>query len=154
MKARLICDRLLYLMLLILALSICADAAQKVLSVINLQVDGHRIEAEVAATSDAREAGLMFRRSMAADRGMLLVFSEDSKHCIWMKDTYMPLSVAFADDKGVIVGIIDMKPLSLELKCAPVPVRYALEMNSGWFLKKRIGAGKLLEGLWEASPGR
>jgi uncharacterized membrane protein (UPF0127 family) len=72
---------------------------------------------------------------------------------MWMKDTYIPLSVAFIDDSGKIMNIADMQPRSLAFHCAPVPVRYAVEMNKGWFRKKRISSGASISGLENAPPG-
>jgi hypothetical protein len=116
-------------------------------------VEGHRIDAEVAATADVRDFGLMSRYSLSDDRGMLFVFPDARKHCMWMKDTFIPLSVAFIDDNGKIVSIAEMQPRSLAFHCAPVPVRYALEMNKAWFSKRRIGCGASFIGLNNAPPG-
>ena len=145
--------RLLCLTVLVLALSWCVAFAQMAFPIIKLQVSRHHIEAEVAATADARDLGLMYRSSLPADRGMLFVFPEAHRHCMWMKDTYIPLSVAFIDDNWKIVSIAEMQPRSPSFHCAPVPVRYALEMNKSWFRKKRIGPAARFIGLEKAPSG-
>jgi uncharacterized membrane protein (UPF0127 family) len=140
-------------MALVLALSWCMALAQTTFPMLELQVGGHRIDAEVAATTVLRDLGLMYRYSLPDDRGMLFVFPDARKHCMWMKDTFIPLSVAFIDDNGKIVSIVDMQPRSLTFYCAPVPVRYALEMTKAWFSKRRIGSGASFIGLENAPPG-
>jgi hypothetical protein len=145
--------RVLYLTALGLAVSWCVVLAQTTFPILELQVEKHRIDAEVAATADVRDFGLMSRYSLSDDRGMLFVFPDARKHCMWMKDTFIPLSVAFIDDNGKIVSIAEMQPRSLAFHCAPVPVRYALEMNKAWFSKRRIGCGASFIGLNNAPPG-
>ena len=105
------------------------------------------IQAEVADTPTTRELGLMRRKSMATGAGMLFLFDESATHCMWMKNTLIPLSVAFIDDRGTIVNIADMQPLSETSHCASRPTRYALEMNQGWFKKRGIAAGRVIGGL-------
>jgi uncharacterized membrane protein (UPF0127 family) len=146
--------RLLYLTAVVFALSWCASFAQTTFPALKLQINGHSIEAEVAATDDARDLGLMHRTSLPPDRGMLFVFPDARRHCMWMKDTKIALSVAFIGDTGKIVNITDMQPRSLDFHCATAPVLYALEMNKGWFLKKRIGPGAGIGGLEKAPRGR
>ena len=105
------------------------------------------IKAEVAAAPAEREQGLMFREKMAQNEGMVFVFEGPAEVCMWMKNTLLPLSVAFIDGNGKIVNIEDMKPQSLDSHCAKSLVRYALEMNVGWFRQKNIKAGSVIEGL-------
>lgn len=131
-----------------LALSIsCAaqDSAQK-LSSIRLNAGIYNIDAEVARTADERATGLMFRHGMAANAGMLFAFEEPATQCFWMKNTWLPLSVAFVADDGVIVNIDDMKPQTLDSHCSAKPVRFVLEMNQGWFAKRGIKPGSKLTG--------
>ncbi len=106
----------------------------------------HRIDAQVAATSEQRSIGLMFRKEMPQHEGMLFVFEQPGVQCFWMKNTLLPLTAAFVADDGSIVNLVDMKPLSLESHCSAKPVRYVLEMNQGWFAKKGIKAGIRLGG--------
>lgn len=112
-----------------------------------------RIEAELAATPQARQVGLMNRREMPAQRGMVFVFTEDARHCMWMRNTLIPLSVAFLDREGRIVNIEDMQPRTETNHCAARPARYALEMNLGWFAAKGIKAGDSLRGFDKLPAG-
>ncbi|GAB4468630.1 MAG: hypothetical protein OHK0044_10240 [Burkholderiaceae bacterium] len=107
----------------------------------------HLITAEVAATDPSRMRGLMFRESLAPNHGMLFVFDQKAIHCMWMRNTLIPLSVAFVDDDGTIVNIADMAPRTETSHCARRPVRYALEMEQGWFAKRGLGSGVRLGGL-------
>lgn len=131
----------------LLFLSAAAAAQQPALPAVDLTIGMHRIRAEVAADMGSRMQGLMFRKSMAAGAGMVFVFDEVTTHCMWMKNTYLPLSVAFIDEAGTIVNIADMKPQTEDSHCAAKPARYALEMNQGWFAQRGIKAGARLAGL-------
>ena len=106
----------------------------------------YRIEAEVAHTAQARLVGLMMRKTMAPQRGMVFVFEHDATHCMWMKNTFLPLSVAFVDAQGKVINIEDMQPQSEDNHCAAAPARFALEMNLGWFRERGIKAGDVLRG--------
>jgi len=121
---------------------------------IELSAGMHRIEAEVASNSADRATGLMNRSSMPIHRGMLFVFPEAGVQCFWMKNTLIPLSIAFLDDGGRIVQIVDMQPQSLDNHCSIKPVRFALEMNAGWFKSRGISAGTRINGVDKAPPGR
>lgn len=105
------------------------------------------LKAEVAATPAAREQGLMRRPALPENQGMLFVFPEPGRVCMWMKDTLIPLSVAFMDAQGRIINISDMQPGSLAVHCAEAPARYALEMNRGWFAKRSVQAGDIATGI-------
>lgn len=115
-----------------------------------LQAGFYRIEAEVAATQSHRIVGLMQRQRLGANQGMLFVFTETARHCMWMKNTLIPLSVAFLDEEGRIVSLSDMQPQTENSHCAAAPVRYALEMNQGWFSAKGIKPGMKIDGLQHA----
>jgi uncharacterized membrane protein (UPF0127 family) len=121
---------------------------------IELSAGMHRIEAEVASNSGDRATGLMHRPSMPAQRGMLFVFPEAGVQCFWMKNTLIPLSIAFIDDNGRIVQIADMQPQSLDNHCSNRPVRFALEMNAGWFRSRGLAVGAKISGIDKAPPGR
>ena len=114
----------------------------------------YRIEAEVAATEKGRELGLMFREKMAANYGMLFVFPTARSECMWMKNTLLPLSVAFLDDRGVIVNVEEMQARTLNNHCSAKPIRFALEMNAGWFKQRGFGPGTVLRGLERAPMAR
>ena len=121
---------------------------------IELSAGMHRIEAEVASTPGDRATGLMNRPAMPAHRGMLFVFPEAGVQCFWMKNTLIPLSIAFLDDDGRIVQIADMQPQSLDNHCSARPVRFALEMNAGWFRSRGLAAGAKISGVGKAPPAR
>jgi uncharacterized membrane protein (UPF0127 family) len=104
----------------------------------------HIIRAEVAADPGSRATGLMFRQSLGPNQGMLFVFGERAMHCFWMRNTLIPLSIAFLDDSGRIVNIADMAPQTEDSHCPAAPVRYALEMEKGWFERRGIAAGSQL----------
>jgi uncharacterized membrane protein (UPF0127 family) len=121
--------------------------AQSSLPVIPLTTGIYAIQAEVASTEPAREKGLMFRKEMPANAGMLFVFDQKAGHCFWMKNTDLALSIAFIADDGTIVNIEDMKPQTEDNHCPKAAVRYALEMNKGWFSQKGIKTGAKISGL-------
>ncbi len=110
------------------------------------------IKAEVAASAPERQQGLMFREKMAGNAGMVFVFDQASPQCMWMKNTLLPLSVAFIDAQGKIANIEDMQPKTLDKHCSSKPVKYALEMNLGWFRQKNIKPGTKIGGLPGLDP--
>ncbi len=103
--------------------------------------------AEYARSPAERERGLMERTEMPADHGMLFRFDDFRRHCLWMKNTPLPLSAAFMDEEGRIVDIIDLQPLDTSIRCSQEPARYALEMNQGWFEAKEIKVGERVRGI-------
>jgi uncharacterized protein len=120
--------------------------------VIQLSAGMHLIRAEVAADMATRSRGLMFRKSLAPNAGMVFVFDEASQHCMWMKNTLIPLSVAFVDEAGIIINIEDMAPHTEDTHCAKRPARYALEMDRGWFASRGIKPGTKLGGIDKLRP--
>lgn len=114
----------------------------------------YRIDAEVVADQPSRMQGLMNRRSMGGQQGMLFVFPQLATHCMWMRNTLIPLSVAFIDEQGRILNIEDMEPQTEDNHCAARPARFALEMNKGWFAQKGIKPGTKLGGLDRAPAPR
>ncbi len=118
--------------------------AQRTLPMVTLQAGIHLVKAEVADDERKRAIGLMFRESLAPNHGMLFVFREKAGHCFWMRNTLIPLSIAFLDDDGTIVNIEDMAPRSEDSHCPKRPVRFALEMEQGWFAKRGLAAGAKL----------
>ncbi|HUQ74011.1 MAG TPA: DUF192 domain-containing protein [Burkholderiales bacterium] len=115
--------------------------------VVQLNAGMHLVRAELAADFATRMRGLMHRASMPGNAGMLFVFDEDTQHCMWMKNTLIALSVAFIDERGVIVNIEDMEPQTEESHCAKRAARYALEMNRGWFASRGIKPGSRIGGI-------
>ncbi len=120
--------------------------AQTALPLAELGAGMYRIEAEVAHTFETRQTGLMNRTTMPLHRGMVFVFPEARAHCMWMKNTLLPLSVAFVDERGRVINIEDMQPQTADNHCAVGPARFALEMNLGWFAERGIKAGDTLRG--------
>jgi uncharacterized membrane protein (UPF0127 family) len=132
----------------LLAVSCPASAQQPTrFPVISLNAGIHVIRAEVAASEAERQQGLMFREKMGPNEGMVFLFGGPASVCMWMKNTLLPLSVAFLDENGKIVNIEDMQPQTTDSHCAKKPVRYALEMNQGWFKQKNLKPGSVIEGL-------
>lgn len=123
-----------------------AQEPQMNLPRVRLAAGMHQIDAQLASTHEQRMTGLMWRKEMPQHEGMLFAFESPSQHCFWMKNTLLPLSIAFLADDGTIVNIAEMKPQSLDSHCSAKPVRYVLEMNTGWFAKKGIQAGSKLTG--------
>lgn len=114
---------------------------------IRLQINQRPVMAEVAIDAASHTRGLMFRDSLGRDNGMLFLFGEPQQPCFWMKNTRVPLSIAFIDAEGVIVSLADMQPNSLDAHCAIAPIQYALEMNQGWFARNAAGPGTPVSGL-------
>lgn len=114
---------------------------QPKLPTVTLQAGIHLIRAEVAREMGTRAMGLMFRERLGPNEGMLFVFPEAGRHCFWMRNTPLPLSIAFIDDAGRIVNIEHMAPRTEDSHCPAQPVRYALEMEQGWFGKRGLAPG-------------
>ncbi len=135
----------------IMGLTLCGPVwAQQIpqprLPTVQLQAGMHNIVAEVARTPEQQQTGMMMRTEMATHEGMLFVFDDVSPRCFWMKNTLLPLSIAFIEDDGTVVNIAEMKPRSEASHCSEKPVRYALEMNQGWFSKRAIKPGFRIKG--------
>ena len=138
--------------ILLLLLVGLATSVHAQLPTADLTVGMHRIRAEVADSMGARMEGLMHRESMPQGSGMVFVFEENATHCMWMKNTLIPLSVAFIDEAAAIINIADMQPHSKQTHCALRPARYALEMNKGWFAQRGVKPGTKLRGLEKLAP--
>jgi len=134
----------------LLAALLYSAAALAQLPSVELKAGMYLIRAEVAADFASRSRGLMHREALAPNAGMLFIFDTPGAQCMWMKNTLIPLSVAFLDDGGEIINIADMDPHSEQAHCAARPARYALEMNHGWFAARGIKPGTRLGGI----PGR
>jgi len=133
----------------VLALSAAALAPAKdiVFKSGQVKVGTHPLKVELAVSDEERSRGLMFRKAMGKEDGMLFVFDELGYHSMWMKDTLIPLSVAFIDGEGRIINILDMEPQTLDTHSAAGPARYAIETNKGWFAEKKIKPGDKVTGL-------
>jgi len=121
---------------------------------IELNVGMFRMDAEVAADPASRKQGLMHRRAMAQHEGMLFVFPQEGLHCMWMRNTFIPLSVAFLDAEGRVINVEEMQPQSENHHCAARPARYALETNIGWFSSKGVKPGARIAGVDKAPAPR
>lgn len=121
---------------------------------VSLTAGMYRIAAELANTPQRRETGLMHRTSMPDSNGMVFVFENNARHCMWMRNTFLPLSVAFLSDDGTVLNIEDMEPQTETSHCAVRPARFALEMNQGWFAQRGIGAGDRIGGVEPLQPER
>lgn len=117
------------------------------LPTVQLSAGMHLIKAELAASDPARARGLMFREFLPPNGGMLFLFDEKSRQCMWMRNTLIPLSVAFVADDGSILNIEDMEPRTEISHCSSGPARYALEMSRGWFAAKGIKPGMKIGGI-------
>ncbi len=127
-------------------LSQAQNSPQMDLQRVKLTAGMYLIDAQVALTPEQRQIGLMFRKDMPQQEGMIFVFEQAAPQCFWMKNTLLPLTAAFVADDGTIVNLADMKPQTTDSHCSAEPVRYVLEMNKGWFAKKGIKAGSKLVG--------
>ena len=112
-----------------------------------LTIGTHKLTAEIATTPDQRSVGLMNRFSLKPDHGMLFVFEKNEPLAFWMRNTYIPLSIAFIAPDGRIVNIEDMKPQTDESHWSKGPALYALEMKKGWFAERGIGPGAIVKGI-------
>ena len=116
-----------------------------------LRIGLFKIDAQLASTPKQREIGLMYRDTMPANEGMLFVFEEAQPYCFWMKNTRLPLSIAFINSQGRVTNTADMEPYSEANHCAREPVRFALEVNKGWFDQHRVTAGSVVRGsFWKS----
>ena len=114
---------------------------------ITLHIGKLRIHAEVARTPQSRERGLMQRGQLCADCGMLFIFKKADRLRFWMKDTPLPLSIAFIAADGTILNIADMQPNTTDTHSALGDALYALEMNSGWFTQHGVQPGNKIRPL-------
>ena len=151
MRAMTILNTLLRALLAGLLAGLCIGAAaqdgpQPRLQTTQIIAGMRVIQAELAVTEAQQQVGMMFRREMGPNEGMLFVNDEAGVRCFWMRNTLLPLSIAFIADDGSIVNLADMQPRSEQSHCAAQPVRFALEMNQGWFAKRGIKPGFKLKG--------
>ena len=138
--------RFLLLLAAMLAVSSLAwaDSGPRMATV---KVCTHALRVEVVSTDADRAKGLMHRTSLGANDGMLFVFDEPAYHSMWMKNTLIPLSVAFIDAQGLILNILDMEPHTETPNMSAGPSIYAIETNKGWFAGKNVKAGDRVTGL-------
>lgn len=136
--------RVLAALLIAASLPALADAAPRTTV---LHVGSQALKVEIAASEAERNRGLMFRKSLPREEGMLFIFDDPGYYAMWMKNTLIPLSVAFVDREGVILNIADMAPQTLDSHLAAGPALYAIETNKGWFAAHHVQAGDKVTGL-------
>jgi uncharacterized membrane protein (UPF0127 family) len=112
-----------------------------------LQIGEQHARVEIANTADTRRKGLMYRTRLPASSGMIFIFASERPISMWMKNTRIPLSVAFIDAAGRIINIEQMQPETEQTHSSNGPAKYALEMNQGWFEKHGIASGARVTGL-------
>ena len=120
---------------------------EPVLPTTALNVNGITVTAEVADEPDLRSRGLMERAALKPDHGMLFVYPDERPRSFWMKNTPLPLSIAYIDQSGRIVRMADMQPYDETSIPSRYPAMYALEMEQGWFTRRGVSAGDRVEGL-------
>lgn len=135
--------KLLLLVLLVLPIGGVAQDFPR----ISVSIGVHLVQAELAATQETRARGLMFREKLGQNEGMVFRFPAPRQICMWMKNTLIPLSVAFIGADGRIINIEDMRPQTTDEHCSQQVALYALEMRQGWFKQRNIRAGELVSGL-------
>jgi uncharacterized membrane protein (UPF0127 family) len=138
-------------LLLVLGLAACGGSSPKgqpKLPTAVLHVGPQAVTAELADTAETMSMGLMFRESLGENEGMLFVYQEPRTVSFWMKNTRLPLSIGFIDPQGTLLEVHDMQPFDTNTtESRSSRVRYALEMNQGWFEKHKLGPGSAVTGL-------
>lgn len=128
---------------------------QSALELRPITVGSAHLVVEIAETHKDRQRGLMHRSSMPEERGMLFIFDEPQPLCFWMRNTLIPLSIAYLDAEHTIIDILDMQPLDESSICSTKPAQYALEVNQGWFERHQVSIGDQLNTItWEALETR
>ena len=126
-----------YIFLLFLSFSVISEEKISIESLLS--------KIEVVSNSQERKLGLMYRENLPYDNAMFFIWEYKKKQCMWMRNTYIPLNVAYLDSSGKILEIYDMVPLSDESVCSKKRVRYALEVNLNWFEDNNILVGDVLD---------
>ena len=139
--------RTLAVLTLLVSLLLTTPVTRAAERTLGLSIKSFQVQAEIADRPASRARGLMFRESLADNHGMLFVFDSPSRQCMWMKNTPLPLSVAFIKADGRIANIAQMQPQTETIHCASEDVLYALEMTQGWFWARAIKAGDAVQGL-------
>lgn len=112
---------------------------------LTLRMGSAIMQAEVADTYEKRNQGLMFRSFLPSDAGMLFVFAQSDQRCFWMKNTQIPLSLAFISEQGRVQEILDMKPHDTTIHCSKAPAKFAIEAHRGWFQRQGVHTGHAIE---------
>jgi uncharacterized membrane protein (UPF0127 family) len=122
-----------------------ADGGGVEFPVATVGIAGRAVKVQLAATAQAQKRGLMYRQSLPEDEGMLFLYDIPKIRCMWMKNTLVPLTAAFLDGRGRILGFADMDPLTTQRHCSGAPIMYVLEMNRGWFARHGVREGDSLD---------
>ncbi|MEW6026094.1 MAG: DUF192 domain-containing protein [Planctomycetota bacterium] len=130
-----------YLLFISLCIALLARCQPDAPVTYKLTVNGKSIKAELAGDEQTRVQGLKYRTALATDSGMLFAYPDERIMHFWMKDTPLPLSIAFIKSDGSILEIRDMEPFSLESIASAAPAQYALEANRGWFKDNQVKPG-------------
>lgn len=130
------------IMSLFMALQFCSIAYS---ATVDLQINERVLKVEVAVEIEDQMRGLQFRKSLERNRGMLFVYERPTYLRFWMKNTTIPLDLAYLDENGKILQIIKLNPLDLATRKAKYPSKYAIEVNRGWFEENEIGVGDVVE---------
>ena len=107
-------------------------------------IEDHRLDCEVADNDDTRTVGLMHRKELPQGKGMLFVFPWQDNQSFWMRDTHIPLDIAFADARGRVINIEQGKPMSEQKILSQSPAMYVLEVPRGWFSLRGLDAGCII----------
>ncbi|GAB6090996.1 DUF192 domain-containing protein [Spirochaeta dissipatitropha] len=134
--------RFISVFILFLLITACSTESSELYS---LYIGDLELMVETAISEEQRQQGLMYRQDLPADQGMLFVFDRDDYYGFWMKNTYIPLSIAFIDSNRRIRSLHNMQPQSERIIRSLYPVRYALEVNQGIFEDNNISVGMVLE---------
>ncbi len=134
--------------------AVAVAQVNKDLPVVELSIKGNKLKAELANDANTRTVGLMNRFSLKTDQGMLFIFAQSEPLAFWMRNTFVPLSIAYIDNKGVIVNIADMKPQDESTHPSAGPAMFALEMKQGWFKSRGIVVGDKVDGLDKAGRAK
>ena len=126
-----------YIFLLFLSFSVISEE--------KISIESLFSKIEVVSNSQERKLGLMYRENLPFDNAMFFIWEYKKRQCMWMRNTYIPLNVAYLDSSGKILEIYDMVPLSDESVCSKKRVRYALEVNLNWFEDNNILVGDVLD---------
>lgn len=136
----------------VLASTVVVTGCKSKLPTAKITVHDQALTVEIVADPETRAEGLMHRDSLGADRGMLFIYPDIAPRAFWMKNTRIPLSIAYIDAEGEIKRIADMKPLDTNKTPSLYPVKYALEVNKGWFEAHGVEAGHKVTDLPDVDP--
>ncbi len=133
--------RPLLLLLALVAVAGCARRGPAGLPIVKIDIGGETVKAEIARSIDEQSRGLMYRREMGKNEGMIFVYEQERVLSFWMRNTFIPLDIAYIKADGTIATIKQMQPLNESSHSSRIKVMYALELNQGWFAEHGIKEG-------------